>query len=85
MKPYQRLQRYWRANRASRVETVEQPPQAIERLVARYRIRVPEDFREYLLHSCPRDDFAAEGCPSHAQGSHDSELAPRPSRRADRR
>ncbi len=60
MKPHQKLQRYWRANCASQVETVEQPPESIERLETRYGIRLPPDFREYLLHACPKDNFAGD-------------------------
>ena len=31
--------------------------ESVDRVEARYGIRFPDDFRDYLLHSCPKDDF----------------------------
>lgn len=59
MKPYQKLQQHWRSI-DSAVTTVELSPETVARLEARYGVRLPDDLREYLLHSCPRDDFASD-------------------------
>ena len=30
--------------------------ESVDRLEARYGIRLPDDFRDYLLHACPKDE-----------------------------
>src|SRR5262249_981199 len=55
LKPYEKLQKYWRENNAG-METIELSPSQVEGLESRYGIHLPEDFRDYLLHSCTRDD-----------------------------
>lgn len=57
MKPYQKLQRHWR-NAKANISTVEMSHESVDRLEASYGIRFPDDFRDYLLHSCPKDDSA---------------------------
>ena len=59
LKPYQKLQRYWRDTEA-RVSTVRLSAQAIDDLERKYGIDLPDDFADYLLHSCPEDDFAVD-------------------------
>ena len=54
MREYRKLQRHWRETRA-RISTVALSSQAIHDLERRYGIQLPDDFREYLLNSCPRD------------------------------
>lgn len=56
MKPYQKLKRYWRDAKAT-ISTVELSQEAVDRLEQRYGVRFPDDFRDYLLHSCPKDDL----------------------------
>jgi len=60
LNPYQKLQRHW-ANSDATISTVELSEEAVGRLEARYRIRFPDDFRDYLHHSCPKDDFCVDG------------------------
>jgi len=57
MKPYEKLQRYWRETAAG-METIESSCSQVAALENRYGIRLPEDFRDYLLHSCPKDEFS---------------------------
>jgi hypothetical protein len=57
MKPYEKLQRYWRETDADMGEIETSCPQ-VEALEKRYGICLPEDFRDYLLHSCPKDEFS---------------------------
>ena len=59
MKPYQKLQRYWHDTKA-KIDTVELTEGSVGRLEQRYGVRFPDDFRDYLLHSCPKDDFFCE-------------------------
>lgn len=59
MKPYQKLQRFWIDTNAH-VPTVTLDERDVAILEAKYRIRLPADFREYLLQSCPRDDTAMD-------------------------
>lgn len=59
MKPYQKLQRYWHDTRA-KIDTVELTQESVGRLEQRYGVRFPDDFRDYLLHSCPKDDFGCD-------------------------
>lgn len=55
MKPYERLQQFWKLSdaqiAASGVSEME-----VQGLEQRYGIRLPDDFREYMLHACPRID-----------------------------
>ena len=57
LKPYQKLQRYWRDTKAG-ISTVQLNPESVADLEKRYDIRLPDDFRDYLLHSCPKDGSA---------------------------
>jgi hypothetical protein len=52
VKPWEKLQRYW-AETDSGVVTGPKTEAQIAALEARYDIVLPEDFREYLLNSCP--------------------------------
>src|SRR5215472_15928839 len=56
LKPYQKLQSYWRGTKA-KVGIVELNHESVASLEQRYSIQLPDDFRDYLLHSCPKDDF----------------------------
>ncbi len=60
MKPYEKLQRYWRETDAY-METIAVSHAQVETLEKRYGVRLPEDFRDYLLHLCPKDDFQGDG------------------------
>jgi hypothetical protein len=57
LKPYQKLRRYWRDTKAN-VSTVALNQESIASLEQTYGVRLPDDFRDYLLHSCPKDDFS---------------------------
>jgi hypothetical protein len=56
LKAYQTLQLHWRETGAI-VPTTEPAAEAVGALERKYGIRFPDDFREYLLHACPKDDF----------------------------
>ena len=51
MKPYQKLAQRWAADGA-RIRTVTGQPWVTE-IESRYDLRMPEDFRDYLVHLCP--------------------------------
>jgi len=53
LKPYERLRKHWIETDAG-VETGSHTESEIRALEARYGIRLPDDFREYVMHSCPR-------------------------------
>ena len=55
MKPYEKLQRYWRDTNAG-VDTVALSEQQLEGLERKYRVRLPDDFRDYLRYSCPGNE-----------------------------
>jgi hypothetical protein len=59
LKPYEKLQRYWRETDAE-VETIELSQSQVQVLETRYGIFFPEDFKDYLMRSCPKDDFAVD-------------------------
>jgi hypothetical protein len=60
LRAYRKLQRHWRKTRA-RIGTVALSSQAIRDLERRYDIKLPDDFRDFLLNSCPRDsDFDSD-------------------------
>lgn len=52
MKPYEKLKRYWIDTDAD-IDTVALTESQLESLERKYGVRLPDDFREYLLHSCP--------------------------------
>jgi SMI1 / KNR4 family (SUKH-1) len=54
MKPYEKLLRYWQDTAS--VRTVKMNQESVDRLKARYGIRLPDDFRDYLLHACPKEE-----------------------------
>jgi hypothetical protein len=54
-KAYESLRSYWLDTRAG-ISTVALNGQSIDDLERKYSIRLPNDFREYLLHSCPRNE-----------------------------
>lgn len=51
-KPYEQLRKYW-ASVESGVETPTRTEAEIAALEARYDVRLPADFRDYLLNACP--------------------------------
>jgi hypothetical protein len=51
LKPFERLQRHWNKN----VQTRPAGAAAIAALEQKYGVRLPNDFGEYLLESCPLD------------------------------
>ena len=53
--PYRKLQTFW-VGTDSDVPYAAQTEQAVKALESKYQIRLPEDFREYLLYSCPSDE-----------------------------
>jgi hypothetical protein len=59
LKPYQRLQHYWADTNAG-VPTVTLDESDATTLEAKYGIRLPAEFREYLLRSCPGDETAMD-------------------------
>jgi hypothetical protein len=52
MKPYEKLRKYWDST-GSRIPTATRDESEIAALEVRYGVRLPADFREYLLLSCP--------------------------------
>jgi len=59
LKPYQKLKRYWDDTGAG-IDTIELAAEQVEGLEQRYGIRLPSDFREYLLCSCPDGEVYEE-------------------------
>jgi SMI1 / KNR4 family (SUKH-1) len=55
MKPHLKLQRYWEGT-GNKIATVEHSEDEIANVERRYGVRFPDDFREYLLRCCPRDE-----------------------------
>lgn len=55
-RPYQRLHREW----DDRGGTIELDESQIAQIEERYGIRFPEEFREYLLHACPKNDWCMD-------------------------
>lgn len=56
-RPYQRLYREWEHPGG----TIGLEESQIAQLEARYEIRLPEEFREYLRHVCPKNDYCMDG------------------------
>src|SRR5882672_10404435 len=56
MAPHLKLQRWW-SEKSSSVATTATPPSAVENLERRYAIYLPDDFKKYLLTSCPEKEF----------------------------
>ena len=56
LKPYERLRKHWDVTKAG-VETISHEESEVGALEARYGLRLPDDFRDYLLHSCPRGEW----------------------------
>jgi hypothetical protein len=52
LRPFQTLQRYWRESN-SEVATRVHDESAIVAVEQKYDVKLPEDFREYLLYCCP--------------------------------
>ena len=63
MKPYEKLQQYWNLSSAEVSENgaTEADVAALEQ---RYDVRLPADFRDYLVHSCPKDETAGVDWPT---------------------
>ena len=60
-KPYQKLQRYWSGHKGG-IATTSHSEHAILALEHKYGVRLPEDFREYLMCSAPvEENWDAEG------------------------
>jgi hypothetical protein len=59
VKPYQKLQRHWTDTKAG-ITTAPLSEEAISGLEQKYGIRLPDDFRDYLVHSCPTDDWPSD-------------------------
>jgi hypothetical protein len=55
LKPYETLQRHWRDTGAG-MSTVALSAQSIDSLEQKYGLRLPDDFRDYLLHACPANE-----------------------------
>lgn len=55
LKPFQRLQRHWAAT-GDYVQTTTHAEGEVAALESRYGVRLPDDFREYLLVSCSVDE-----------------------------
>jgi len=60
LKPYQRLQRHW-ADIGDHVKTMNHTESEVAALESRYGVRIPDDFREYLLASCSADEDLWDG------------------------
>jgi hypothetical protein len=52
LKSYEKLKRYW-IDTGVGVDTVALSEQQLDGLERKYGIRLPDDFRDYLLYSCP--------------------------------
>jgi hypothetical protein len=52
MEPYEKLQRYWTESNAP-VQSCTHSEAAVAALETKYDIRIPKDFRAYLLNCCP--------------------------------
>jgi hypothetical protein len=57
LKPYEKLQKFWQLSDAQVAESGASETE-IEGLEQKYSIRLPSDFRDYLRHSCPKDEEA---------------------------
>jgi hypothetical protein len=55
VKPYEKLQRYW-AGGETGIHTAAGSEQAVDGLEWKYGVRLPREFRAYLIYSCPADD-----------------------------
>jgi hypothetical protein len=55
LKPYQKLKRFWTVSKSG-VETALHGEHEIAALEAKYNVRMPAEFREYLLTCCPSSD-----------------------------
>jgi hypothetical protein len=61
MKAYEKLQKYW-SDTGSKISTGPLDETLIGDLEAKYQLRLPDDFREYLRYSCPTtDQYDVEG------------------------
>ena len=56
MKPYQKLECYWKEKNAN-VSTIEISESVVKTFEEKNTLIFPNDFREYLLRCCPKDDF----------------------------
>jgi hypothetical protein len=54
MRPYQKLQQYWTQTNAG-ISTSCANEEMLDSLERKYGIRLPDEFRDYLTHSCPTD------------------------------
>lgn len=59
MKAYARLTQHW-AETAAEMTTIRQDEEALAQLEAQYGITLPEEFRDYLSCTCPKDDFCMD-------------------------
>ena len=57
LKPYERLRKHWDDTNAG-IDTISHDESEVAALEARYGIRLPDDFREYLLLGCPREEWS---------------------------
>jgi hypothetical protein len=55
VKPYEKLQRYW-ADSEEGLCTTSTSERAVDRLERTYGVRLPDDFKAYLIHCCPAID-----------------------------
>ena len=58
LKPYEQLRKHWDDTRAG-IETTSHDESEVAALEARYGIRLPGDFREYLLMGSPLEEWDA--------------------------
>jgi hypothetical protein len=70
LKPFERLQAYWLETNAN-VQTTTLTEATVAEPEHKYDVRIPGDFREYLLQSCPSNENWDQGaCILVAVGSH---------------
>jgi SMI1 / KNR4 family (SUKH-1) len=60
LKPFERLQAYW-LDTGANVQTTTLNEATVAELEHKYDVRLPADFREYLLQSCPSNENWDQG------------------------
>jgi hypothetical protein len=56
MEAYKTLQKWW-SDTSVKVEVGPTPAERISKLEQKYKLRLPDDFRTFLLKACPMEEF----------------------------